>query len=187
MERKVCCFFVVCFVLIPVCVVAQGGEAYTVPISDTRIILDVEIPGLEVTTIAIFEGGMIRITTPEGKVYGLVPGLQNDNSEILLSVQEINKVESGETMTELELKQNAFGADISFEAMSMKVRAVEAFTRTPDGKKWNVTEDCCVQCPPPVSFKFCGLAVKGSCGCCCDPGHCGTEEDPFCPPDEPIE
>ncbi len=156
---------------------ATAGKALTVPVSNNTIEIELcfrDYP--RPVRVLVQEGGLIKFGDtlgPNTTAYGLVPILRQDGG-VEFTVFEIGVVDAqNETMRQVEKLRATREVESRLTAVParIKVRQIKLSSAPPVQP---VGDDCCVYC----DFWACGNGVWMSCGCCCDPGFCGSKTDP---------
>lgn len=171
-----------------------GQQAFSKPISDTLIRLEVQISADRVIKGMVQEGGMFRVTDASlGLSVGLVPVLQGDSVKV--KVYEISKHPSGggevvRYREEVDLTPGAVAVPKKLRQV-IEVSAPEIIrSKTPEEHPKGTAEKsvaclsqdqstlrlvtafgCCVTCEGTTS---CGCAVEDSCGSCCSGPCCSV-------------
>ena len=157
------------------------GELTGIPLSNRVIRWEMALSDGKVVRLAVREGEMARLKTPDGQNFGLVPVLRGDRLErIEFRLFVVNKVKgAGESLHFLE----AFGLEAEGEYFPavwadrlIKISKAES-REVPASMEKLVTESeppvtvngCCVTCG---SSKACGCSVSMDCGDCCSPPCC---------------
>ncbi len=168
--------------LVAVCLLptplARAEKAFTVPVSNNTIEIELHFRDYpNPVRVLVQEGGLIKFGDTLGvntTAFGLVPILRNDGS-VEFTAFEIGVIDAqNETMRQVEKLSVARGVETMLTKVPARfsVREVKLSAAAPATPSGN---DCCVYCG---DFWACGNGGWTSCGCCCDPGFCGSKTDP---------
>lgn len=155
----------------------EGQEAYTVPLSDRLVRLEVTLPSGNVAKGVVQEGQMFRVRSGEGNAwYGFAPVLKGETP--VVRVYRIETHPSGNEMIR-KIEEISAPAGTSEVTKSLgaryEVRIVEVFKGqacAPGAAPFEkATFRCCVRC---VDEEACGCSADLACGSCCS--------GPCCPP-----
>jgi hypothetical protein len=156
-------------------------EAYTVPVSDRLVRLEVTLPSGTIAKGMVQEGQMFRVRSGEGKIsYGFAPNLQGESP--VVRVYRIELHSSGnEKIQRVEQIPVALGSSETTKSLGARyeVRILEVLEAPscPHPKASGAaslnkaTFRCCVRC---VDEEACGCSADLACGSCCS--------GPCCPP-----
>lgn len=152
---------------------ASAGKAYSIPVSNRVVVVELQLSDEQPVRVANREGGMIKVgNATTGLQWGLVPLIRTAGIE--WSVAEI--VALGEFNEGLKVKgavTGGIGVQTQLPGAPITVKVLE-ITDVTDTLPPSV--DCCVQCGN--GSYYCGDAVCAPCGQCCDPGFCSGPGKP---------
>jgi len=151
----------------------ERATAKTVPVSHTKIALEIQLPGGGLVRAHVFEGGMLRLSIEEtGETYGITPVIEGE-SVYRIALFSITSTAGGEKIKIIEsfvLNENELAAAPARKDWILGVTVTGSSTplepifksghqalRSGDGI-------CCVTCN---GIKTCGCAVEHDCGSCC--------------------
>ncbi len=162
------------------------GAAYSVPVSEARVIARLQTPGGGEFFAQILDGGMLRIINEaSGETHGFVVKRQSDASRVLLHQYLIEQHLSGggEVLTSLDQSLMASLVDtgptktaLTAEGYSFELlEFVDAKSAVP-AKSLMFPQavpqksTCCISC---AGFTVCGCSVSACGSSCCAGSYCG--------------
>lgn len=160
---------------------AWAQEGLTVPISKEQVVFQVRVEGREPARLKTLNGGMARLTLPDGAVVGVTPLVRQGRGEVHLFEILEGEAEGAERLRQVERMEVSLGVPAVFpqHARTVEVTVLEVRPEVPgagkracgDGTDGPCTR-CCVTCD---GITACACEVWMSCGhCCCDSGACGS-------------
>lgn len=152
---------------------ASAGKAYSIPVSNRVVVVELQLSDEQPVRIANREGGMIKVgNATTGRQWGLVPLIRD--AAIEWSVSEI--VALGDFNEGLKVKgavTGVIGVQTQLPGAPISVKVLEITDAT---GALPASVDCCVHCGSGPYY--CGDAVCAPCGQCCDPGFCSAPGKP---------
>jgi hypothetical protein len=169
---------------------AYDQQAYTVPISNTEITLEITVDGNPPIRATQLDGGLIRIEKIGSTIYGFTPYITDrDTGEVAVRAFRIRRISTqgkvvGEGIKEIaniEASSLSNGALVVFDdsdsRFTFQVKEIQQTSIWNDGTmrkrpKRNPVYKimCCVTCN---ELRTCACAVEAGCGSCCDGSCCG--------------
>jgi hypothetical protein len=163
--------------LVPLAADAQV-RAYSVPVSNDRIVLSIQVGGHSPATIHVRNGEMARVKVGEAPTIGLTPvlrgaGLQLTVLEVLVDAGTGN--EGLRQLAKVDMQQgSATRIDVSVPAFDITWEATLPPAATPPAASGPCLT-CCVLCDDTL---YCGCYVITECGRCCCPAACQCPFEP---------
>lgn len=159
---------------------ASAEEGATVPVSKEQVVFRVTAEGRGPATVKTLNGGMARITLPDGALVGITPLVRQGRAEVHLFEILEGGAEGAERLRQVERMEVALGVAATFPQFVRTIEVNVLELRPPaaqvDGRPCSDGTDapcsrCCVTCD---GITACACEVWMSCGyCCCDSAACG--------------
>ena len=148
-------------------------RAYTVPISNDRVVLRILTAGGTPAKLTAQNGGLVRVAKAGKPILGLTPTLRDGRVDLYLSVITKDPATGNEGIRQIDrlrLDQHTV-VSVSEAGISFEIEWLETLpppAMQPDAYATNCTT-CCVTCGPDT---YCGCAVETECGYCCCRNTC---------------
>jgi len=151
-------------------------KAYTVPISNDRVVLRLVTGAGRTAQVTVLNGGLARVARAGGPILGLTPSLRDGWVELLISVITKDPVTGNEAIRQVarERLERNVSVHVDQGEVSLEVEWLEARppAPTPPARSSGGCSSCCVICGPDT---FCGCVVETECGRCCCPDKCACD------------
>lgn len=164
-------------------------KAMTVPVSRTKITVEIKVDNNEPVLATQFEGGMIRIEKGS-YIFGFTPYIsEQDTQTIAVSAFRITRVMKkgaviGERIQDIQTLRTDTLSDpgltqVSMDDVSFTLKVMEVQKESASGDEMDLQRkdirpldvgNCCVYCE---NVRYCACAVIAPCGGCCYGDCCG--------------
>ena len=166
----------------------KGKKAYSIPISEREIELQITAPPGKGFTVLVREGGMAKVLAlGQGYAYALVPTVRMDDKSVDIGIYRLRQDQEGneslEKVENLIVGSDGAGstkAEPKLEIRLNKITNPSASKTRPEVRTKDDVQlafasadkiDCCVTCPSSIGdITVCASAVCADCGSCADPG-----------------
>jgi hypothetical protein len=153
-------------------------KAYSVPVSNDRIVLIMQVGGHSPATVHVRNGEMARVKPGDAPTIGLTPLLKDGHLQLValeVLVDESTGNEGLRQLAKYDMQQGSVTRiDVSEPAFDVTWETTLPPAVTPPATSGPCL-NCCVPCGDTL---YCGCVVITDCGRCCCPAACPCPFEP---------
>jgi len=160
----------------PAARVAAQVKAYSVVLSNDRIVLDVQVEGRSSATIHVRNGEMARVTPDGAPTIGLSPVLKEGRLQLVVLEVLVDPRSGNEGLRQLAKHEMRLGSVTRVGEVEPALDVTWEATLPPASSgAAGPCVTCCVICDDAL---YCGCLVITECGRCCCPAVCQCPFEP---------